>query len=103
VVAKAATVEVTPEQAQKLALAAQVGTLTLALRGAIDPLELQSPGASRTVRTADLRLEGVAIPLPVRPRPAPARRVIPAAGPTIEIFRGGQSTKVAAPREPSFG
>lgn len=33
-VARTATVEVTPEQAQKLALAQQVGTLSLALRGA---------------------------------------------------------------------
>lgn len=104
VVAKAATIEVTPEQAQKLALAAQVGTLTLALRGAIDPLVAQPPGSAKTVRTADLRLEPAALPAPPRPRPTPRRvRTLPVALPTIEIFRGAQSTKVAAPRERILG
>jgi pilus assembly protein CpaB len=59
VVAKAATIEVSPEQAQKLALAGQVGTLSLALRGAEDPLSSAGAAAARTVRTADLRLKGV--------------------------------------------
>lgn len=52
IVAKATTVEVTPRQAQKLSLAARVGSLSLSLRnlvnGAGDPLMM------RTVRVADL-------------------------------------------------
>lgn len=104
VVAKAATIEVTPEQAQKVALAAQVGTLSLALRGAVDPLAAQPPGSARTVRTPDLRLEPVALPAPPRARAAPRRvRALPDAPPTIEIFRGAQSTKVVAPRERTLG
>jgi pilus assembly protein CpaB len=88
-VAKAATIEVTPEQAQKLALAAEVGTLSLALRGTVDPLT-NGGEAPLTVRTADLRLDGVQpAPKPIRvvrrARPAPA-------GATIEIFRGAEAT-----------
>jgi hypothetical protein len=36
-----------------------VGTLSLALRGAEDPLSSAGAAAARTVRTADLRLKGV--------------------------------------------
>lgn len=50
-VARAATFEVTQFQAQKLALAATVGTLSLALRNESDNQEKQS----RTVRLTDLK------------------------------------------------
>ncbi|CAN7382335.1 Flp pilus assembly protein CpaB [Phenylobacterium sp. LjRoot225] len=101
VVAKAATIEVTPEQAQKLALAAEVGTLSLALRGTVDPLSNSDEGGPPTVRTADLRLDGFKPPAPAaRPvrkviRTAP-RRTAPAS-PTIEIFRGAEATSTRVP------
>jgi len=94
VVAKAATIEVTPEQAQKLALAAQVGTLSLALRGTIDPLASDKDGAPVTVRTSDLRLAGA--PGPKAARAAPRRRAGPG-GPTIEIIRGASATIARVP------
>jgi pilus assembly protein CpaB len=49
-VARAVTLEVTPRQAQQLALAAQVGTLSLALRNAINA----APTAAAAVGLADL-------------------------------------------------
>lgn len=94
VVAKAATIEVTPEQAQQLALAAQVGTLTLALRGTIDPTQV-SPTAHRTVRINDLRARGEEVrPTPVVRAAARPRIQRIALGPTVEIYRGSERATV---------
>ena len=49
-VVKAVTLEVTPEQSQKLALAVDVGKLALALRGETDT----APVSERTIRISDL-------------------------------------------------
>lgn len=95
VVAKAATIEVTPEQAQKLALAGEVGTLSLALRGAVDPLTGQDP-APVTVHTADLRLDGTKPAAPPVVRVRAAGRPAPS-GPTIEIFRGSDVSRARVP------
>jgi pilus assembly protein CpaB len=62
-VARAVTLEVTPRLAQQLAFAAQVGTLSLALRNAINA----APTAAAAVGLADLG-----------PRDVPGRRVDPA-------------------------
>jgi len=101
VVAKAATIEVTPEQAQKLALAADVGTLSLALRSTIDPLSPSDEVAPQTVRTSDLRLEGVRAPAaPVLRRTVHVVTRRPHAGPigiTIEIFRGAEASIAHVP------
>lgn len=99
VVAKAATIEVTPEQAQKLALAAEVGTLSLALRGTTDPLSLGQDPAPTTIRTGDLRLDGL------NPPAAPARKVVHVraarrsgfVAPTIAIFRGSDLSIARVP------
>ena len=98
VVAKAATIEVTPEQAQKLALAAEVGTLSMALRGTVDPLATPGETAVLTTRISDLRLEGArpAAPIAVRNlRRAPRREGL--AAPTIEIIRGSESNLARVP------
>jgi pilus assembly protein CpaB len=88
VVAKAATVEVTPAQAEKIALAAQVGSLSLALRSAGDPA---SDDDVRGVRVADLG--GAA------PAARPVRRAHAAAPQAhmIEIVRGGEISRVSTP------
>jgi pilus assembly protein CpaB len=52
VVVQAVTVEVSPEQSQKLTLASQVGSLTLALRNVLDA----EAERARTVRVGDLRV-----------------------------------------------
>jgi pilus assembly protein CpaB len=104
VVAKAATIEVTPDQAQKLALAAQVGTLSLALRGAVDPLASPAETGPATTRINDLRLAGARQPQPARIVARPVARRAARPGATIQIYRGVQSVvSVLAPREASVG
>jgi pilus assembly protein CpaB len=94
VLAKAATIELTPEQAQKLALARQVGTVSLALRGTADPVGGTRRGA---VRVADLGLGG---PPRVASTRAPVRRTVRApGGPSMQIYRGGAEATVAVRAE----
>jgi pilus assembly protein CpaB len=100
VVAKAVTIEVTPEQAQKLALAAEVGTLSLALRGTVDPLANNQEPVPPTVRTDDLRLDGVRPTAPAAPRKVirvsrPVHREEP--GASIQIFRGAEASVAHVP------
>jgi pilus assembly protein CpaB len=82
VMAKAVTLEVTAEDAQKLLLATNIGKLSLILR---QPSE-GNPQASRRVTEKDLALiEPVAAPAPVAaPVPAPERRPETA---TVSIIR----------------
>jgi pilus assembly protein CpaB len=63
-VVNAVTLEVTPEQAEKLDLARSVGTLSLALRNQVDPQSALTEGATK------LTLLPQAKP-PVAPKPAP--------------------------------
>ena len=93
-VARAVTIEVTPEDGQKVALASEIGTLSLALRRS-DEIRDESAPAHPTIRTQDLRSEAEARqarPAPVRqPRRTAAARP---SGPTIEIIRGFTSNRV---------
>ncbi|MDN5882660.1 MAG: Flp pilus assembly protein CpaB, partial [Nitrosospira sp.] len=83
-VVNAVTLEVTPEQAEKLDLARSVGTLSLALRNQID----KSPGTTDGVRTRDLlRLRAeTGTAFPSRSKPAAPK-------PTVEIIRGIHKTE----------
>ena len=82
-VVTAVTLEVTPEQAEKLDLARSIGTLSLVLRNQID----KSLGTTDGVRTRDL------LKLGAETRTAPAYRGKPAAPKqTVEIIRGIQKT-----------
>ena len=104
VVAKAATVEVTPEQAQKLALASEVGTLSLALRATADPLATDQEIAPPTVRIDDLRLAAATTPAAPRvQRAARVYRAPAASGSIIEIYRGANATIVHTVHEPLAG
>ena len=69
-VVNAVTLEVTPEQAEKLDLARSVGTLSLALRNQVDPQSAQTEGATK------LTLLPVTAPVvkPAAPKPAVAPR-----------------------------
>ncbi len=100
-VARAVTIEVTPEDGQKVALAGQIGTLSLALRRSDD---LSKPGhgeaAPQTVRIEDLRAEAEARAhaalVPVRnAHPVPVRE----SGPIIEITRGFATNRAAVTTE----
>jgi pilus assembly protein CpaB len=89
-VARAVTIEVTPADGQKVALASEIGTLSLALRRADEIRDEEGAASARgTVRIEDLRAEAEAQVRRVS-APAPVRRERPRApaGPTVEIIRG---------------
>jgi pilus assembly protein CpaB len=91
-VVNAVTLEVTPEEAEKLDLARSVGTLSLVLRNQVD----KSPGTTGGIRIADLlKLNPVTTKTVVPPVPAPVYRKNPAAPmQAVEIIRGIQKTEV---------
>ncbi|WP_338769497.1 Flp pilus assembly protein CpaB [Massilia sp. METH4] len=78
-VVNAVTLEVAPDQAEKLDLARSVGNLSLVLRNQIDPLPATTAGATKS------SLLGIAEPVPSQPAaPVPrqaARKARVAAGP----------------------
>jgi pilus assembly protein CpaB len=80
-VVNAVTLEVTPEQAEKLDLARSVGTLSLALRNQVDPQSAATLGATKLTL----------LPLAAPPTPKPATKPVPAARPAPVL------AKVAAP------
>lgn len=90
-VVSAVTVEVSPEQAEKLDLARSIGSLSLALRNQVDRDQVQTAG----VRQADLLQVSMVPEAPPSPKtiPRPARRA-PAARPVerIEVIRGVQKS-----------
>lgn len=77
-VVNAVTLEVTPEQAEKLDLARSVGTLSLALRNQVDPQSALTEGATKLTL-----LPHSAPPLKPVPRPAPK----PAAAPRPVVVK----------------
>ena len=98
-----ATVEVTVEDAQKLAMVGQLGTLSLVLRrtGAAE-IEAVKP-----LRTTDMRLAGMAAPrasAPAgsRPTTAAAKPAAPRR-PTLVIVNGDKRDPVEVPAESSRG
>lgn len=64
-VVNAVTLEVTPEQAEKLDLARSVGTLSLALRNQVDPQSASTEGATKQTLLPE------ASPPPSKPAPKP--------------------------------
>ena len=94
-VVNAVTLEVTPEQAEKLDLARSVGTLSLALRNQVDPQAASTEGATK------LTLLPEAPPPPSKPAPKPAVRpgpvLIKVAAPVrrdcVSVLNGLRSTQ----------
>ncbi|WP_439534283.1 Flp pilus assembly protein CpaB [Polymorphobacter sp.] len=96
-VAKSATIEVTPLQAQRLSLAQNVGSLSVALRNLSDESRVRLETAqirdlndgtiTRILRKPDRTAAIVAEPAATGPATAIAARP---QGPTVEIFRGGK-------------
>ena len=102
-VVKTATIEVTPLQAQKLALAANVGTLSLSLRNILDEsrvrletaqlLDLNDGTITRILRKVKAGTGAPAAPAgPATGGPPP-----PPPGPSVEVFRGAESTRYSVP------
>ena len=93
-VVNAVTLELTPEQVEKLDLARSVGTLSLVLRNQVDPLAGNTEGATKS----SLLDEGKPAPVAHAAAPAPAPAVFAApraptprpapAGDRIEVIRG---------------
>lgn len=90
-VARAVTLEVSPTQAQKLALAATVGTLSLALRNITNADDVP-------VRPVGLRDLGVGEVVAPKPAPAPvAKRANPLA--QVRVFRGTKESSTEVRRD----
>lgn len=117
---KAVTLQVTPEQAEKLALAASEGRLQLVMRNSVDQGDEVTPGANKSTLLAGER----ALPIPEpglgpkdgqkprtvarRPRPRTAQAPAPAAArtatapapparPSIEVIEGSKKKNVDFP------
>lgn len=103
-IVRTATIEVTPLQAQKLALAANVGTLSLSLRNILDDsrvrletaqlLDLNDGTVTRILRK--VKVGAAAGPAVAGPPSAPGAPPRPS-GPSVEVFRGTESTRYAVP------
>jgi pilus assembly protein CpaB len=83
----AVTLEVTPDEAEKLDLARSIGTLSLVLRNQID----KSAGTTDGVRTKELLSLGLSTS--VGKAPVHRRQPAPPPGQTVEIIRGIQKTE----------
>ncbi len=95
IVAQAATIEVKPEDAQRIALASTIGTLSLSLRNTLAATGAESGEmVNRVIRYKDL---GPTVPeekkAAVRAAPAPSPYA------TMNVTRGVESTKANVPRE----
>lgn len=88
IVAKAITLEVTPEQSMRIALAQAAGTVSLALRqvGDAEPIEM------RATRVSDLGGGYRAAPAAARPAYRPAPRRAEPSGAQVAVTRGVQVT-----------
>ena len=96
-VAKAVTVEVTKEQAQKILLATNIGKLSLILAR---PLE-SNPDPNRRVSEKDIGRtisEPVRPPTPPPPAPPPAAPVVPSNTVKITIVRNGETKEYSVLR-----
>lgn len=98
---KSATVEVTPGEAQKLALAQKVGDITLALRATGDesrvPLQTASANEVFGMRPPATGGGGEAPPSPSAPVAA-AQRADDKSGTEVRVVRGTETTSYRVPR-----
>ena len=85
-VVNAVTLELTPDQAEKLDLARSVGTLSLVLRNQIEDKPVNTEGATKT-SLLDTKV-AAQVPAPA-PRPVVRRRVVQGqAGPQVDVIKG---------------
>lgn len=90
-VVNAVTLELTPEQVEKLDLARSVGSLSLVLRNQVDPNPALTSGATKTtlLNQQVAAAPKAAAPAPA-PKPAPVRKVatVPPPGVKVEVIKG---------------
>lgn len=96
-VVNAVTLEVAPEEAEKIDLARSIGTLSLVLRNPIDRMDTETAG----VRRDDLLNKEIAVAaalpvaaprsaMKVRSKPVAAPNAVPSGTVTVEVIRGVQ-------------
>ena len=118
--AKAVTLQVTPEQAEKLALASSEGKLQLVMRNSVDQADEQTAGANkRTLLTGERAMIAPDPGTTSAPKPAPSSAVRrsaprpvresnnaapvkvtappPAARPTVDVYEGAKKKTVDFP------
>jgi pilus assembly protein CpaB len=88
--ARSVTLEVTPEQAQKLTLASSIGTLSLTLR---------NHAATDATRPRTITIQDLTRGDETRPSQGPQVAAVPPRDPTIRIVRGTDSTEVPVRRD----
>ena len=95
-VVSAVTLELTPEDAEKLDLARSVGTLSLVLRNQVDKKTVVTMGITKSELFGEKKAAPEAAPPTVRavvvaarPRPAPAQPVAPSASQCVEVIQNG--------------
>jgi pilus assembly protein CpaB len=97
-VARTATLDVTPKQAESITVAADLGVLSLSLRsvGGNDA----SPGENRVTKTWDTEVTQIALAKPgPAASPTPQSPTAPGArGFMVEVVRGSADTQVAVPQ-----
>ena len=119
---RAVTLQVTPEQAEKLALASSEGRLQLVMRNSVDQSDEQTPGANkatllagekalpipepglgpkeektRTTTTVMRRPKTRIVPV-ANPAPASSAQAPPPPRPTIEVIKGAKKENVDFPQ-----
>jgi pilus assembly protein CpaB len=110
---RAVTLQVTPEQAEKLALASSEGTLQLVMRNSVDQGDEATPGANKSSLLSGERAQPVPEPgnakeAKPQPRPRQRVRVINAAAkvhtppppperPSVEVIEGSKKRNVDFP------
>ena len=89
-VVDAVTLEVTPEQAEKIDLARSIGSLSLVLRNQIDPQDTTTAGATKA---SLLKIPVAVPPAPAAPAPKPVVRKIVARAPSncVSVIDGSQA------------
>ena len=103
---RAVTLQVTPEQAEKLALAGSEGNLQLVMRNSIDQADEQTHGANKTtLLSGDRAVIAPDATQPAKPAPAAPRaykRLVPRATPVRDTNATAKITKEPAPPRPSI-
>src|SRR5689334_8951127 len=89
-VVDAVTLEVTPDQAEKIDLARSIGSLSLVLRNQVDPQDATTAGATKA---SLLKIPVAAPPAPAAPAPKPVVRKIVARAPSncVSVIDGSQA------------
>ncbi|ACC74398.1 Flp pilus assembly protein CpaB [Paraburkholderia phymatum] len=89
-VVDAVTLEVTPEQAEKIDLARSIGSLSLVLRNQVDPQDTSTAGATKATL---LKIPVAAPPAAPAPAPKPVVRKVVARAPSncVSVIDGSQT------------